>query len=43
MSDKDVWLLLYQAILSDSDISIERASEFADEALAEYKKRWAND
>ena len=43
MSDKDVWLLLYQAILSDADISIENAGNLADLALAEYKKRWADD
>lgn len=41
MTDKEIWLILYHAILS-SPIPIGVAAEQADEALVEYKKRWAN-
>lgn len=41
MSDSEIWLILYQAILSTGQFP-HVAGEFADSALIEYKRRWAD-
>ena len=42
MKDQEQWLILYQAILSSpGGYSIRDSAHKADEALAEYKKRWS--
>lgn len=42
MEDREVWLVLYQAILSNNYATQPAlAAEHADNALEEYKHRWA--
>jgi len=43
MSDKEIWLILYQALLSSECGGVYMAAEAADEALKEYKARYAPD
>ena len=40
--DKDVWLILYQALLSTTP-SPEHAADLADKALREYEIRWGEE
>ena len=43
MEEADIWLILYQAALTDPESSAESAALFADAALIQYKKRWGDD
>ena len=42
MKDHEIWLILFQALLSATP-SPEHAANIADAALPEYKKRWGWD
>lgn len=43
MADHEVWLVLYQALLSSECGGVYMAAEAADEALIQYKERWGSD
>ena len=40
MKDNEIWLVLFQSLVSISDYPIASCAVAADEALLEYKKRW---
>ena len=43
MTEKEVWLILYQAMLSSTDCDVSDAADLADKALREYEIRWGEE